>query len=347
MLNRIYAEYATEKAVSLLAIDSPTGYTKAAAEWVRAEFAALGYPAEITVKGGVMIDLGGENSPEGGLLLAAHADTLGGMVAEIKGNGRLRLTNLGGMKADNGETENVRVHTRDGKVIEGTLQLCNASVHVNGEYSSSPRNFNTTEVVLDEDVNSAADTRALGIEVGDIVAFEPRTRVTESGYIKSRFLDDKLSVAILLGLAKYIKDENITLPRHTYVHITVYEEVGHGCSASCPADVTEGISVDMGCVGNGLSCTERTVSICPKDSHGPYSYEVVGKLIEAAKAEGADYAVDIYPFYGSDVEATLTAGADIRHGLIGPGVYASHGYERSHIDGVWNTLKVLKGYLKI
>ncbi len=347
MLNRSYATYATEKAVSLLAIDSPTGYTKAAAEWVKAEFAALGYPAEITVKGGVLIDLGGTDSPEGGLLLAAHADTLGGMVAEIKGNGRLRLTNLGGMKADNGECENVRVHTRSGKVIEGTLQLCNASVHVNGAYSSTNRTFDTTEVVLDEDVSSAADTRALGIEVGDIVAFEPRTRVTDSGYIKSRFLDDKLSVAILLGFAKFIKDEKITLPRRTYVHITVYEEVGHGCSASLPDGVTEGISVDMGCVGNGLSCTERTVSICAKDSHGPYSYEVVGKLMEAAKVEGADYAVDIYPLYGSDVEATLTAGADIRHGLIGPGVYASHGYERSHIDGVWNTLKVLKGYLHI
>ena len=347
MLNRNYAEYATEKAVSLLAIDSPTGYTGAAAEWVRAEFEALGYPAEITTKGGVLVDLGGIDSPEGGLLLAAHTDTLGGMVAEIKGNGRLRLTNLGGMKADNGETENVRVHTRDGKIIEGTLQLCNASVHVNPGYSSTNRTFDTTEVVLDEDVSSAADTRALGIEVGDIVAFEPRTRVTASGYIKSRFLDDKLSVAILLGLAKYIKDESITLPRRTYVHITVYEEVGHGCAASCPAGVTEGISVDMGCVGNGLSCTERTVSICAKDSHGPYNYEVVGKLIEAAKAEGADYAVDIYPMYGSDVEATLSAGYDIRHGLIGPGVYASHGYERSHIDGVWNTLKVLKGYLKV
>ena len=347
MLDRNYATYATEKAVSLLAIDSPTGYTKAAAEWVRAEFAALGYSAELTVKGGVLVDLGGEDSPEGGLLLAAHADTLGGMVAEIKGNGRLRLTNLGGMKADNGECENVRVHTRGGRVIEGTLQLCNASVHVNGGYSSTNRTFDTTEVVLDEGVSSAADTRALGIEVGDIVAFEPRTRVTESGYIKSRFLDDKLSVAILLGLARYIKDENITLPRRTYVHITVYEEVGHGCAASCPAGVTEGISVDMGCVGDSLSCTERTVSICAKDSRGPYSYEVVGKLIDAARAEGADYAVDIYPFYGSDVEATLSAGADIRHGLIGPGVYASHGYERSHIDGIWNTLKVLKGYLRI
>ena len=325
MINRTYAEYATEKACELLSIDSPTGYTAAAAAWVRDAFASLGYPAVITAKGGVVIDLGGLDAPEGGLLLAAHTDTLGGMVAEIKGNGHLRLTGLGGMKADNGECENVRVHTRDGKVIEGTLQLCNASVHVNGAYSSTPRSFDTTEVVLDEDVSSASDTRALGIEVGDIVAFDPRTRVTPSGYIKSRFLDDKLSVAILLGLAKFLRDEGIALPRRTFVHITVYEEVGHGCSASVPAGVTEGISVDMGCVGSGLSCTERTVSICAKDSHGPYSYEVVGKLIEAAKAEGAEYAVDIYPFYGSDVEATLTAGYDIRHGLIGPGVYASHG----------------------
>ena len=127
--------------------------------------------------------------------------------------------------------------------------------------------------------------------------------------------------------------------------MTTYEEVGHGCAASVPAGITEAISVDMGCVGDGLQCTERQVSICAKDSGGPYSYDVVGKLIAAAKKTEADYAVDIYPMYGSDVEATLHAGFDIRHGLIGAGVYASHGYERSHKDGVLNTLKVLKGYL--
>ena len=341
-----YAEYATQKATELLAIDSPTGFTDKAAEWVKKEFEALGFNAKITVKGGVMVDLGGEDS-ENGLLLEAHTDTLGAMVAEVKGNGRLRLVPLGGMKADNGETENVRVYTRSGKVIEGTLQLCNASVHVNGDYSSSKRTFDTTEVVLDEDVKSASDTKALGIETGDIVCFDPRTRVTESGYIKSRFLDDKLSVAILLGFAKYIKDNGVTLKRRTYAHITVYEEVGHGGSSSVPAGITEAISVDMGCIGNGLSCTEKQVSICAKDSGGPYSYTVVGKLIDAAKREGADYAVDVYPYYGSDVEATLRAGYDIRHGLIGSGVYASHGYERSHKDGVYNTLKVIKGYLEI
>ena len=344
MIARNYAEAAWGYARELLAIDSPTGFTARAAAWVKEQFNALGFDAKITAKGGVLADLGGKNSDDG-LLLSAHTDTLGGMVAEIKGSGRLRLTALGGMNANNAETETVRVYTRDGKVIEGTAQLCDASVHVNPEYANAKRDWNTIEIVLDEDVKSADDTRKLGIQAGDIVCFEPRARMTESGYIKSRFLDDKLSVGILLGFAKYLADNRVSLPRHTYVHVTVYEEVGHGGSGSVPAGITEAIAVDMGCVGNGLGCTEKMVSICAKDSGGPYSYEVVGKLIDAAKKTEADYAVDVYPMYGSDVEATLRAGFDIRHGLIGPGVYASHGYERSHIDGVYNTLKVLRGYL--
>ena len=345
-MEREYALYAVDQTQKLLAIDSPSGFTAAAAQWVLNAFSSLGYDAHITCKGGVLVDLGGQDAQDA-LFLEAHADTLGGMVAEIKSSGRLRITNLGGMRAENGETENVRVYTRSGRIIEGTLQLCNASVHVNTKYNDTKRDFETTEIVLDEDVSSAQDTRALGIEVGDIVCFEPRTRVTASGYIKSRFLDDKLSVGILLGLAKYMKDHALTPVRRVYAHITVYEEVGHGGSASVPAGVTEAISVDMGCVGDGVQCTERQVSICAKDSGGPYCYEVVGKLIDAAKREGADYAVDVYPSYGSDVEATLRAGNDIRHGLIGAGVYASHGYERSHVDGVLNTLKVLKGYLNL
>ena len=346
MLDRNYAEFAWEQAAALLAIDSPTGYTKTAAEWVKAAFESLGFAAHITTKGGVIADLGGKNENDG-LLLAAHTDTLGGMVRSIKGNGRLQLTGLGGMNPNNGEAENVWVYTRGGKVIDGTLQLCNASVHVNGDYSSAKRSWDTMEVVLDEDVACADDSRKLGIEVGDIVCFEPRTRRTASGYLKSRFLDDKLSVGILLGFAKYLADNGITPARKVYIHVTVYEEVGHGGSASVPAGVTEAISVDMGCVGDGLRCTERQVSICAKDSGGPYSYEVVGKLIDAAKKTNADYAVDVYPYYGSDVEATLRSGVDIRHGLIGAGVYASHGYERSHMDGVYNTLKVLAGYLEV
>lgn len=343
-MDKKYVDYAVEKTLDLLKIDSPSGFTVKAVEFVAEEFKKLGYTSVITQKGGVLVDLGGYDNA---LLLEAHTDTLGAMVKEIKSSGRLVLTPLGGMNANNGEAENVRIYTRSGKIYEGTLQLVDASVHVNGDYSKTERSFDTTEVVIDEDVKTAADARKLGIEVGDIVCFDPRSHVTSSGYIKSRFLDDKLSVGILLGFAKYLSDNKIIPPRHTYIHVTVYEEVGHGGSASVPQGVTEAISVDMGCVGKGVTCTEKQVSICAKDSGGPYNYEVVGKLIEAAKKENADYAVDVYPHYGSDVEATLRAGYDVRHGLIGAGVYASHGYERSHVDGVKNVLLVLKGYLGV
>ena len=346
MIDQKYVEFAVEKTMELLSIDSPSGYTDAAAEACLAAFRALGCEAWRTGKGGVVADLGGADEDDG-LWLEAHLDTLGGMVSEIKGNGRLRISPLGGLNPNNAEAENCRIVTKFNGVYEGTLQLDNASIHVNRDYSDTVRKFSCMEVVLDEDVKTADDTKKLGISAGDIVCFDPRSRITEKGYIKSRFLDDKLSVGILLGLAKYLHDEGITPKRKVYAHVTVYEEVGHGGSASVPAGVTEAISVDMGCVGDGLSCTEKQVSICAKDSGGPYSYDVVKKLIAAAQREGADYAVDVYPRYGSDVEATLRAGYDIRHGLIGAGVYASHGYERSHKDGVKNTLLVLKGYLEV
>ena len=333
------------RAVELLAIDSPSGYIRQAAEHVMGAYEAMGLRPEMTRKGGVMVCLNPEAPAEDGLLLEAHLDTLGAMVSEISGSGRLHLTSLGGMQPNNGEAENVRIVTRSGKIYTGTFQLKNASTHVNGEYASTKREYKTMEVVIDEEVSSREDVEKLGIMTGDVVCFDPRTVVTPSGYIKSRFLDDKLSAAILLELAAQVASGEIKPKRRVWEHITVFEEVGHGGSASVPEGVTEALSVDMGCVGDGLSCDERQVSICAKDSGGPYHYEVVSALIEAARRGGADFAVDVYPYYGSDVEATLRAGYDLRHGLIGPGVYASHGYERSHRKGVCNTLLLLDAYL--
>lgn len=337
-------KYILDETAALLAIDSPSGMTQKAADHVMARFEALGYAPERTRKDGVLVCMGGKDR-DNGILLEAHMDTLGGMVAQIKANGRLRITRIGGLNANNIETENCRVVTKLNGVIGGTAQLCNASIHVNDKYDEEKRTFDSIEIVLDEAVSCAEDVKKLGIRTGDYVCFDPRTTITSSGYIKSRFLDDKLSVGILLGYAKYLKDECITPERTVYVHVTSFEEVGHGGSASVPQGVTEAISVDMGCVGEGLECDERMVSVCAKDSGGPYSYDVVRGLIAAAEKMGAPYAVDVYPHYGSDVEATLRAGYDIRHGLIGAGVYASHGYERSHVDGALATLKVLMGYV--
>lgn len=333
--------YITEQLKNLTAIPSPTGYTKNAALYVARELEALGYQPRLSQKGNVEVVLGGKGNP---LLFAAHIDTLGAMVRSIKPNGRIRPTTIGGHQWTTADGENCLVITRDGTTYSGVVLNEEPSAHVADKRTECTEEH--MEILLDEISNSKEETLALGVQPGDIIAMDPRTVITKSGYIKSRFLDDKLSAAILLGFAKYLKEENAVLKRKVSLIFTVYEEVGHG-GCVIPADTEEMISVDMGCVGADLECTEQKVSICAKDSGGPYSYDVVGKLIDAARAENAEYAVDVYPSYGSDVEATLRAGYDVRHGLIGAGVYASHGYERSHIDGVWNSLKVLKGYLKI
>lgn len=334
-----YIDFIAEQLKTLTAIPSPSGYTKNATDYLMKLLQDMGYEPKLSRKGNVFVTLGGDGEP---LVLAAHVDTLGAMVRSIKDNGRLRPTTLGGHVWSTADGENCTIHTRDGKVYTGVVLNTEPSAHVaDKKVETLEENM---EILLDEPVSTKAETLALGIQTGDIIAMDPRTVITESGYIKSRFLDDKLSASILLGIAKIVKDESLSFHRKVSLLFTVYEEVGHGGSF-VPEDTTEMISVDMGCVGADLACTERMVSICAKDSGGPYNYDLVTELSNIAKEEQLNYAIDVYPHYGSDVEATLHAGYDIRHGLIGPGVYASHNYERSHLDGVKNTFLLLTTYI--
>lgn len=334
-----YIDFIAEQLKTLTAIPSPSGYTKNATDYLMKLLQDMGYEPKLSRKGNVFVTIGGEGEP---LVLAAHVDTLGAMVRSIKDNGRLRPTTLGGHVWSTADGENCTIHTRDGKVYTGVVLNTEPSAHVaDKKVETLEENM---EILLDEPVSTKAETLALGIQTGDIIAMDPRTVITESGYIKSRFLDDKLSASILLGIAKIVKDESLSFHRKVSLLFTVYEEVGHGGSF-VPEDTTEMISVDMGCVGADLGCTERMVSICAKDSGGPYNYDLVTELSNIAKEEQLNYAIDVYPHYGSDVEVTLHAGYDIRHGLIGPGVYASHNYERSHLDGVKNTFLLLTTYI--
>lgn len=332
-------EYIGEQLKALTSIPSPTGFTRAVTDYVMKTLEEMGFAPERSTKGNVLVCLGGEGEP---LVLASHVDTLGAMVRSIKDNGRLRPTTLGGHQWSTADGENCTVHTRDGRVYTGVVLNTEPSSHVADEkVETIEKNM---EILLDENVDTKDDVAGLGIQTGDIIAMDPRTVITKSGYIKSRFLDDKLSASVLLGLARAVAAGEVKLARKVSLLFTVYEEVGHG-GAFVPADTCEMISVDMGCVGDDLGCTERMVSICAKDSGGPYNYELVSALVDTAKLLSLDYAIDVYPHYGSDVEATLRAGYDIRHGLIGPGVYASHNYERSHMDGVRNTYELLRAYV--
>jgi len=342
-MKKKYLDYAVKQIEILCKIPSPSGFTHMATNYLMQIGKELGFDTQQSVKGSVIMNLGGDNNP---IVLAAHVDTLGAMVRAIKSNGRLRLTKIGGFPENNIEGENCTIHTRTGKEYSGTIQMVNQAVHVNKDLGTTKRNDSNVEIVIDEPVKNAEAVEKLGISVGDFISFDPRTTITKSGYIKSRHLDDKASAGLFLAFAKAVSEGDIKLNRKVYLLFTTYEEVGHGGSAGIPSDAIEMISVDMGAVGDDLTTDEHVVSICAKDSGGQYDYEITTKLINIAKHNKLKYAVDIYPFYGSDVEATLHAGFDLKHALIGPGVAASHGYERTHFDGISNTLELIELYLK-
>ncbi len=336
-----YLHYALRQLEALIHIPSPSGFTDRAVGYCAGELERLGFRPERTAKGSLLVCLGGADDA---LVLSAHLDTLGAMVREIKENGALRAAPIGGLQANSVETETARVFTRGGRIVEGTFQLENASAHVNDGFAKTRRTFDTLELLLDEKTRSAKETRALGVEAGDMIAVDPRFVVTQTGFIKSRFLDDKLSAAILLTLAKFLRDKTRRPKRKLYLLFTVYEEVGHG-AAAIPADTAEFISVDMGCVGEGLACTETMTSICVMDSAGPSDRSVVDGLVEAAKSAGVRCALDVYPRYTSDADAAVRAGHEVRHGAVGAGVYASHGYERAHVEGLAGTFDLLNMYI--
>lgn len=336
-------EFVLETLRELMSIDSPSGYTSAVMERVEKIADDLGYGFEMTHKGNGIITVPGLD-PEYVVGFCAHVDTLGLMVRSITEQGSLRFTKIGGPVLATYDSELVRVHTRDGRVYDGTVYCTKPAKHVFKE-SEDKRSEENLEVRLDEDVSSKQDVLDLGIQVGDYICLDPKLVITPSGFIKSRFLDDKLSVAILLGVLEYFSTNRL-IPSHTVkILISTYEEVGHGMGW-IPADIQELIAVDMGCIGDDLTCTEKMVSICAKDSSGPYDYDITSRLAELAKENNLNYCIDIYPYYSSDVSAALRGGQDIQGGLLGPGVFASHAYERSSIEAVENTMKLLIAYIQ-
>jgi putative aminopeptidase FrvX len=342
MKDQINLDYVRGFLRELLAIPSPSGYTHTILARVEEEAKKLGFQVERTPKQAVIITVPGQTAHT--LALSAHVDTLGAMVRSIKSNGSLRLTPVGGYDGSSIEGEYCTVHMRSGGEVTGTILTTKPSVHVYADSRELKRDEENLEIRLDERVSSKSDTEALGVRTGDYISFDPRAEFTDSGYIKSRHLDDKAGVASLFGLMDLLKRTGAVPVSTLKLLITSYEEVGHG-AAYVPAEVEDMIAVDMGAIGDDLSCTEHDVSICAKDSSGPYDYEMTSKLIWLAERESLSFAVDIYPRYGSDASAALRGGNNIRAALIGPGVHASHSMERTHTDAILNTISLLALYV--
>ena len=323
--------YFYELAKDILTTPSPSGYTHIVIDKIKNYADELGLKSFKTNKGNLIVEFEGEDSNKT-LALSAHVDTLGLMVRSINSDGTLAITSIGGNQMMTLQGEYCKVHTRDQKTYTGTILSTSPSSHVYEDCARKGQTADELMIRLDEVVHSKDDALALGIQNGDFI------------FIKSRHIDDKISVSIIFTVFKYLLENNKKPNYNIKFIISTYEEIGHG-AAHLPNSIDRMIAVDMGCIGKDLSCTEYDVSICAKDSSGPYDYQMVSELIELSKKYDLGYAVDVYPFYGSDASAALRAGHDIQAALIGPGVHASHGVERTHIDGCTNTMKLLHAYL--
>lgn len=329
----------------LVSIPSPSGNTTKVIQFVEEFLKDLQVETKRNRKGGLIATLPGTNEEEH-RMLTAHVDTLGAMVKEVKSNGRLRLDLIGGFKYNAIEGEYCEIHTSSGKVFTGTILMHQTSVHVYKEAGDAKRNQENMEVRIDAKVENAEDIRKLGIEVGDFVSFDPRVQFADNGFIKSRHLDDKASVAILLQLIKRVKEEKLALPYTTHFLISNNEEIGYGGNSNVTPETIEYLAVDMGAMGDGQSTDEFTVSICVKDASGPYHYGLRKHLVQLAEKNKIGYKLDIYPYYASDASAAIRSGHDIIHGLIGPGIDSSHAYERTHEESLHHTEQLVYEYVK-
>jgi len=335
-------DYIINTIESLVNIPSPSGFTAQVIDFVKKEAEGFRYQCEINQKGGLLITVQGKSDELIGL--SAHVDTLGAMVRSVDSDGTLRFTLIGGYTMHSVEGAYCKVHTRDGRTYTGTVLIKSSSVHSYDDARTMERTDRNMLVRLDEIVKSKEDILELGINSGDYISFEAKFLYTEKGFVKSRHLDDKASVAVLLGVLKELSEQQVLPEKTLKILISNFEEVGYGASY-LPAGITEFLAVDMGAVGDDLNGSEYTVTICAKDSSGPYDYEMTNALIALAKEKGIDYVIDIFPHYSSDVSSALRAGNDIRGALIGQGVHASHGMERTHKLGLENTFKLIKAYI--
>ena len=344
-LPKIDHDYLVDFLVKLLNIPSPTGFTEDAIAFVEKELSQFEQlELSRTRKGALVAKWVGMND-DAPVALTAHVDTLGAMVKDIKPNGRLQLTRIGGLVLNGVETEGCWVHTSKGEKLRGSYMLNMSAAHVYAaKVSETKRDEESMEVRLDARVSNPKETRGLGIEVGDFVSFDPRVELTND-FIRSRHLDDKACVANIVAAIKSLVEAGQSPARTVYFHISNYEEVGHGASAGIPSDVHELLTVDMAAIGAGQSSDEYHATICVKDSGGPYHHGFSNKLRTVADANDIPYKVDIYPFYGSDGEAFWRAGGDVAVALIGPGVDASHNYERTHMEALTATTNWIMAYL--
>lgn len=342
---KIDTAYLKDILLKLLEIPSPTGFTDAVVHFVGQELESLGVPFELTRRGAIRATIEGKQRAPNRATVT-HLDTLGAMVRELKSNGRLGVVMIGHWSPRFAEGARVTVFT-DEKSYRGTILPLKASGHVyNEEIDTQPVSWDNLEIRIDEKLNGKEGLVELGFNVGDYVAVDTNPEVTDSGYIKSRHLDNKAGVACQLAAIKAIKDSKSKLPVDCHPLFTISEEEGTGASSILHGDVASMVAIDNSTIAIGQNSEEDKVVIAMRDQGGLYDYHLTHKLIQLCEDHKIPYVRDVFRHYKSDATSALSAGNDIRTALICFGLDASHGYERTHMDSLLSLTQLICTYMK-
>lgn len=302
-----------------------------------------GYEVEYDNRRTMYVKVPGKSS-ERTRMLGAHLDTIGMVVRHIDDNGWLQVRNLGGNNLHSLEGENVIVHSRFNGDYTGMVICKSHSVHVYEDARSLDREPENMRILLDEEVHSKADVQKLGIRPGDLISMEPRYVETKSGFIKSRHIDDKSSVAVLVECLRLLKENNLQPAYDTWFSFPIFEEIGLG-GTYVPEEVDEFAALDIGLIGENQEGDEHKVSIGGSDNIAPYDWQLTNFLISLAEENGVGYTVDCFYRYGSDATAAVRAGNNIIPAVFGVACMNSHGYERCHVQGIEETLNLAMAYV--
>ncbi|MBQ9543548.1 MAG: peptidase M42 [Clostridia bacterium] len=327
----------------IVSVPSPLGYGKMLDPVLDRYAERFGKKTFRDRRGTPYVLLEGED-PSKTVLVGAHSDTIGLVVRRIDTDGKLRVRALGGIVYSSLEGETVYIINREGKIFSGLMSCQKHSTHSFSGMAKEPRDEDTMLINIDERVSTKEEVLALGIRPGDPVSAEPHAVLTPSGFLKSRYIDDKAAVACVFTMLKYLCENSLKPKYNTLLAFPYCEENGLG-GAYVPPEVSEYVAVDIIPTGPDTDCTEFTTAVCASDIIGPYDYDLTSRLLAYAEKAGCECTVELAKIYSTDAAAAMRSGNDLVGAAFGMPVFGSHGMERTHVDGLKNTVNLLLAYV--
>ena len=331
--------------LELLAIPSPSGFTDEITRYIGSRLQAMGVDYDITRRGTVRARLAGASPEEPAQAVVCHVDTIGAMVRNLLPSGRIMVAPVGYWSSRFAEGARVTLFTAH-RAYRGTLlPRVTWGVSRDAGVDEVPIGWDQIELRLDEEVTSAEQLQALGIEVGDFIALDTQAEVLPNGFVVGRNLDNKAGAAAVLETIAHLVERQQQPARDTYFLFTVTETVGSGAGAAILPEVSELVTVDFASEPWADHSPFKHLTIASGDASGPYDWHLTQHLNELARDNDIPFERRVLPACHNDAAAALAAGHDVRTAVVAYAADASHSMERTHFRSLQHVSALLQAYM--